>query len=82
VLASVKKRTNKPLHRRQFGDAIRKKREALGLSQEKLAEIADCHRNYVGKVERGEQNISLDMIVRLAKAMRSTIGDLLRNANL
>ena len=39
------------------------------LSQEKLAEIADVHRNYVGLMERGEANVSLLTLVALAKAL-------------
>ena len=53
-----------------FGRHIRKLRLERGLSQEKLAELADLHRNYVGGVERGERNIALVNILRLAKGLR------------
>lgn len=65
-----------------LGDAIRKRRNALGLSQERLAEFADCHRNYVGKIERGEQNITIDGIVRFATALKCKVKDILSDANL
>ena len=49
---------------------MRKLRLDRGLSQEKLAELADLHRNYVGGVERGERNIAIVNIVRLARGLK------------
>jgi transcriptional regulator with XRE-family HTH domain len=56
--------------RASFGKQVRKLRLERGLSQEKLAELANLHRNYVGGVERGERNIALVNIIRLAKGLR------------
>ena len=56
--------------RTSFGKNVRKLRLDRGLSQEKLAELADLHRNYVGGVERGERNIAIINIVRLARALK------------
>ena len=59
-----------------FGLKVRKTREALGISQESLALEAGLHRTYVGSVERGERNVSLVNIVRLAKALRTSASEL------
>ena len=48
---------------------IRKHRLKLDLSQEDLAERADIHRTYIGSVERGERNVSIDNIERIASAL-------------
>ena len=56
--------------RATFGKHVRKLRLERGLSQEKLAELANLHRNYVGGVERGERNIALLNIVALARGLR------------
>jgi transcriptional regulator with XRE-family HTH domain len=55
--------------RRLFGERVRKLRLQRKLSQEKLAEMAELHRNYVGGVERGERNVSLLNIVKLARGL-------------
>ncbi|HEX4427579.1 MAG TPA: helix-turn-helix transcriptional regulator [Terriglobales bacterium] len=56
---------------------MRKLRLDRGLSQQKLAELADLHRNYVGGVERGERNIAILNIVRLARALKVKPGKLM-----
>jgi len=63
-----------------FGRAVLRRREALGISQEELADRAGLHRTYIGDVERGERNISLVNIVKLAKALRVRAGALLEDS--
>jgi transcriptional regulator with XRE-family HTH domain len=52
-----------------FGRQVRLLRSALGISQEALAEKAKVHRTFIGQVERGETNVSLDNIVKLAHGL-------------
>jgi transcriptional regulator with XRE-family HTH domain len=59
-----------------FGIALRALREERGYSQEELAERAGLHRNYVGGVERGERNVALENIVKLAGALSVRTKDL------
>ena len=61
----------------QLGEAIRKKRLQLGLSQERLAEKAGLHWTYIGGIERGERNVSLLNIVKIARALGATPSRLL-----
>lgn len=59
-----------------LGNSIRKHRDQIGMSQEKLAEKADLHPVYVGKIERGEQWVSLHALLRIAKALGVRVRDL------
>lgn len=52
-----------------FGAAVRAERERLGLSQDELAHLSGLHRTYIGGVERGERNIGLLNVLRIAKAL-------------
>jgi len=60
----------------RFGSRLRQLRDQRGYSQEELAERAGLHRNYVGGIERGERNVALENIVKLAKALSVKPGDL------
>jgi len=62
----------------KFGNRVREKRLALGLSQEELANLAGVHRTYVGMIERAEKNITLQNIERIAKALDIAIDELLK----
>ncbi|MBI4843100.1 MAG: helix-turn-helix transcriptional regulator [Nitrospirae bacterium] len=59
----------------QFGQRLRKLRKEHGLSQEELALSCRLDRTYIGGVERGERNISLINIVKIAKALKITPKD-------
>jgi len=63
-------------HPKILGDTIREYRARAGLSQEQLAEKANLHPVYVGKIERGEQWISLHALLRVAIALRVHVRDL------
>jgi len=67
-----------PKHRRILGENIRVARKQCGLSQEKLAEKADLNTTYISDVERGEENISVDALVRIANALKVPLADLMR----
>ncbi len=61
----------------QLGQVVRQKRLRLGLSQEGLAEKAELHWTYIGGIERGERNVSLLNIVKIARALGSTPSSLM-----
>ncbi|MEZ5537692.1 MAG: helix-turn-helix transcriptional regulator [Thiolinea sp.] len=65
--------------RKIFARNLKEIRAKANLSQEELADLAGLHRTYVGSVERGERNISIDNMERLASALAVDIKDLLKN---
>jgi transcriptional regulator with XRE-family HTH domain len=74
---SLRVKKPKTSARQTFARNLREARRAKGISQEGLAELADLHRTYIGSVERGERNISIDNMERLAKSLGTTIQALL-----
>lgn len=65
--------------RNAFGKRMKELRLSRGLSQEKLGDIAGLHRTYIGSIERGEQNISVDNIAKVAKALKVKTSELFKN---
>lgn len=72
----MKKRKGRPDIRERFGSAVKARREALGLTQEDLAEKARIHRTYLSDVERGTRNLALVNIERLAAALAMSMAEL------
>jgi transcriptional regulator with XRE-family HTH domain len=66
----------------KLGEAVRARRKALELSQEALADYAEIDRSHMGKIERGERNVTFLNIVRIAEAIDCKPSDLLIGAGL
>jgi transcriptional regulator with XRE-family HTH domain len=61
-----------------FGERVRLRRQQLGLSQEALADRCSVHWTFLGQVERGQRNISLHNLLKLARGLDVDPGDLVR----
>jgi transcriptional regulator with XRE-family HTH domain len=70
---------SKLYHRRIVGETIRSYRRKAGLTQEKLAENADLHHNFIGEVERGNMEASLTSLLKISKALGVRVRDLVAN---
>lgn len=71
-----------PLKRKLYkilGENIRAERKKAGLTQERLAEKANLARNYIGNVERAENKITLETLAQIAKALKVSIRDLVKD---
>ena len=62
----------------QFGARVRALREKVGLSQEALAAKVGIHRTYMGGVERGERNVSLKNILKIARGLGVPVAELFK----
>jgi transcriptional regulator with XRE-family HTH domain len=62
----------------RFGKAVRNRRQKLGVSQEEFADMCELDRTYVGGVERGERNLSLLNIEKIAVAFRVSLSELFK----
>jgi transcriptional regulator with XRE-family HTH domain len=62
---------------KKFGDRVRSLRSKAGISQRKFAELAEMHRTYISGIERGERNVSLLNIIRLAKGLGVSVSELM-----
>jgi transcriptional regulator with XRE-family HTH domain len=65
-----------------LGDTIRRLRRERGISQEALALLAEVDRSYVGRVERGDNNVAFLTLVKLAAALQITVTKLMKEAQL
>ena len=61
---------------KKIGQRIRELRQDRGLSQEQLAFEADLHRAYIGQIERGEKNIGVQNLEKIAKALKVSMKEL------
>ena len=62
----------------RFGRSLRRRREKLGVSQEAFADMCELDRSYIGGIERGERNVALVNIEKIAKTLKLTIAELFR----
>lgn len=77
TLHLMKSATTQLLARRVFANNLRRIRLEQTMSQEQLAELSNVHRTYVGSVERGERNVSIDNMERFALALKVQLRDML-----
>lgn len=63
---------------KKLGEQVRQLRTAKGFSQEKLAELAGLHRNYIGGIERGERNVAILNLLRIARALEVSVSELFK----
>lgn len=81
-MARVSGKADREQRLRRLGDTIRQRRKAMGLTQEALADAAGIDRSHMGKIERGERNLTLINIARIAEALGHRPSELMASAGL
>jgi len=62
----------------RFGKALRQRRNKLDVSQEAFADMCELDRTYIGGIERGERNVALVNIEKIAKTLRISVSELFK----
>jgi transcriptional regulator with XRE-family HTH domain len=65
-----------------LGSAIRDVRKQQGVSQEKLALLAEIDRSYMGRIERGDNNVAVLTLMKIGQALNISMADLMSKASL
>ena len=81
-MARVSGKTDSDQQLKLLGRAIRARREAFGVSQEALADAAQMDRAHMGKIERGERNVTLLSLLKIAAAMKCPASEIMAAAGL
>lgn len=63
----------------RFGKTVRQVRHELGVSQEAFADLCELDRTYIGGIERGERNVALVNIEKIARALKVSLSQLFRS---
>ncbi len=64
----------------RIGDALRKRREALGFSQESYADFIEVHRTFYSAIERGERNLTLASLEKVCRGLKAHIWEIFKEA--
>jgi transcriptional regulator with XRE-family HTH domain len=69
-----------PTLQERLGKSLRKRREAMGLSQEAFADQIEMHRTYYSALERGEKNLTVGTLERICTGQEARVSDVVRDA--
>ena len=67
-----------PVYRKRLGERIRKLRDHRGWSQEEFAAVCGVNRSYMGRIERGELNLTLDSLEKVGKGLGMSVSALMK----